>query len=149
MSEHNIEYRPYQVAARDAGMQCFQEDADSALVVLPTGTGKTVLAGMFSEEFAEVGHKTLFLAHRKVLIEQAYKTYSRFGFAVATEMGEYNAMSGALNLSDTDVVVGSIQTFQADRLLRWPVETFGLIVIDAAHRSLADSYTKILNHFTG
>jgi len=43
------DYRDYQVRARDAAFDYFDEGAESALVVMPTGTGKTVLAGMCAE----------------------------------------------------------------------------------------------------
>ena len=145
MPEHDIEYRPYQVDARDAVIKAFHEDrVDSALLVAATGTGKTVTAGAIIEEFVGRGERALFLAHRNVLINQAFATFNRFGFEVAAEMGECSAL-----LSDAAVVVGSVQSFQADRLLKWPTETFGLVIIDEAHRSLADSYTRILNHFVG
>jgi superfamily II DNA or RNA helicase len=143
MAQHNIVYRPYQIAAHDTGIKHFY-DVDSILEVLPTGTGKTVVAGMFAETFVNRGEKTLFLAHRTVLIDQAFKTLNYFGLEVATEMGQCEALS-----ADSEVVVGSIQSLQGKRLLQWPTETFGLIIVDEAHRALADSYTRILNHFSG
>lgn len=150
MRDSGIEYRDYQIDGLDAGLSAFEEEGfDSALEVLPTGCGKTVLAGMFVEKFIEQGKKTLFVAHREVLIEQAYSTMNRFGFDTAMEMGRFNAQTHAAEFGHAQVVVGSVQTLQDDRLMSWPTDHFGQIIIDECHRSLANSYTKFLNWFRG
>lgn len=146
---HGIDYRDYQVDARDAAFAEFDKGIESTLLVLPTGTGKTVLAGMCVEEQLQRGGKTLFMAHREVLIEQAYKTLSKFGFNTAIEMGVNDARKSAAVLGAHDVVVGSVQSLQGDRLMRWHPESFSQIIVDEAHRSLADQYTKTLNWFQG
>jgi superfamily II DNA or RNA helicase len=152
MNDHGIEYRDYQEAARNAAFDRFTceglEDS-SSLVVMPTGTGKTVLAGMCVERAIEFGWKTLFIAHREVLIEQAENTMSRFGFNVAREMGAADARKHAATAGDPDVVVASIQTMQDDRLMRWEPGYFRQIITDECHRSLSDSYTKLFNWFGG
>ena len=149
MNAHGIEFRDYQCEARDAAFADFEGGVfDSSLVVMPTGTGKTVLAGMCVEEMLNIhDKKTLFIAHREVLIEQAWDTMSRFGFNAAIEMGQQDARQYEATVGQADVVVGSIQTLQSDRLMRWNPNEFGLIIIDDCHRALADSYTKTLNWF--
>lgn len=147
MGSHSIIYRDFQIEARNAAFSAFDDGVNSALVVCPTGTGKTVTAGMCVEEAVKRGKKTLFIAHREVLIEQAYKTFQVFGFNTAIEMGQQDARKNAAILGSPDVVVGSIQTLQDDRLMRWNPAEFGLIVIDECHRALSDSYTKTLNWF--
>ena len=60
--------RPYQQAALTAVRDAYRQGHRSALVVMPTGTGKTVL-------FAEISRlakgPVLVLAHRQELVEQA------------------------------------------------------------------------------
>ena len=60
--------RPYQVQALEAVRAAYQARQRTALVVMPTGTGKTVL-------FAEIARlakgPVLVLAHRQELVEQA------------------------------------------------------------------------------
>src|SRR5689334_1313980 len=86
------DYRDYQAEARDAAFDEFGGGTESTLVVMPTGTGKTVLAGMCVEEaLHRHGRKALFIAHREVLIEQAYKTLCGFGLDCAVEMGQQDA----------------------------------------------------------
>lgn len=148
MRSHGIDYRGYQCEARDAAFGEFAEGADSTLIVMPTGTGKTVLSGMCIEEALDThGRRALFLAHREVLIEQGHKTLSAFGFDCSIEMGQNDARKQAAILGRSEVVVGSVQTLQDDRLMRWEPNSFGLIIVDECHRALADSYTKIFNWF--
>lgn len=148
MTDHGIEYRDYQILARDKAFSEFAAGVPSTLVVMPTGTGKTVLAGMCAEKQRERPNpRTLFIAHREILIRQAFRTFQKFGFETAVEMGADNALEYQATAGEPEVVVGSIQTLQDDRLLRWNPNSFGQIIIDECHRSLAPSYTKTLNHF--
>lgn len=116
---------------------------------MPTGTGKTVLAGMCVEAAASHGKRTLFLAHREILISQAYKTLGYFGLDAAVEMGANNAREHVATFGMPDAVVGSVQTLQDNRLMRWSPDSFDYIIVDECHRALADSYTKLLNWFSG
>ncbi|SIO37774.1 Superfamily II DNA or RNA helicase [Singulisphaera sp. GP187] len=148
-SGHGISYRDYQREARDAAFGEFDAGRKSTLIVMPTGSGKTVLAGMCFEQAIEHSRKCLFLAHREVLITQAYKTFDRFGFDVAIEMAANDAHEHTAHFGQPDVVVGSIQSLQADRLMRWSPSSFNLIIVDECHRALTDSYTRIFNWFDG
>lgn len=143
------DYRDYQIEARDAVYGDFEAGVDSALVVMPTGTGKTVLAGMFVETAISMGRRTLFLAHREILINQAYRTLGFFGLDAAVEMGTNNAKEHIATFGMPDAVVGSVQTLQDNRLMRWSPDSFDYIIVDECHRALADSYTKIFNWFQG
>lgn len=143
------DYRPYQCEGRYKAFAEFGSGVGSTLIVMPTGTGKTVLAGMCVESALEVFQKpTLFIAHREILINQAYKTLGYFDLDAAIEMGENDAREHIANFGNPQAVVGSVQTLQDNRLMRWPRDYFGLVIIDECHRALADSYTKILNWFT-
>lgn len=107
-------------------------------------SGKTVVFSEVTRHEVAKGHKVLILAHTDELIEQARDKFQRMsGLKAAKEKaGDY------ANRWDT-VVVGSVQTLCRElRLKSWPVDHFGLVIVDEAHRSLADSYLKILTHFT-
>jgi superfamily II DNA or RNA helicase len=147
MARHDIEYRPYQAEGRDAAFREFESGTDATLVVLPTGCGKTVLSGACFEEALSRGRKGLFLAHREVLITQAFDTLSRFGFDVAIEMADSDAFAQGAMLGQADVVVGSVQSLQGPRLWRWPRDAFGFIVTDECHRALAEMHRSVYDHF--
>jgi superfamily II DNA or RNA helicase len=137
-----IELRPYQreaVAAAHAQL----EDKRSTLIILPTGTGKTVTFGWLAREYAERGLKTLVLAHRKELIEQARKKLDPIGLVCGIEMGDKDAFVEP----DCHAVIATVQTLQRKRLTRWPADHFDLIITDEAHHATAGTYQRIYDHF--
>lgn len=147
MPEHDIEYRDYQVQGRDNVFSEFERGTQSTLCVLPTGTGKTVLAGMIAEKALEMGWRTLFLAHTQILVNQAHDTLTRFGFDICREMNTHRMRDRPIASGNPDVVVGSVQTLQRQRLLEKPPNLFDLIITDECHHAIAISYRRIYHHF--
>lgn len=138
-----MELRPYQtnfVTAVESGWKEFRKQ----LGVAPTGSGKTIMFAHLANRLLEsTGKKTLILAHREELIDQAIaKLYAATGIVAGKEKAEWTARR-----SDS-VVVASVQTM-IRRLDKWPADHFGQVVVDEAHRTLAESYLKVLNHFNG
>jgi superfamily II DNA or RNA helicase len=118
-------------------------DATRQLVVEPTGSGKTIQFAMQVEARLVNNERTLILAHRDELLDQAIAKIERVtGIKAAKEKASESASL------DAQIVVGSIQTLvKQKRLDRWPKDHFSLVVIDECHRTLARSYQFILNHF--
>lgn len=135
-----FELRPYQEQFVSTTLGKFR-DHSKLLGVAPTGSGKTVMFSSMAEQMHPV--RTLILAHREELLTQAQdKLFRSTGLAAQIEKAEHRASHQA------DVVVASVQTLMRDkRLQRWPRDHFGLVVVDEAHRVLADSYQKVLSHF--
>lgn len=139
--------RDYQTNAENAAFKEW-EDVQSTLVVMPTGTGKTVLAANIIQRFNS--KKTLFLAHREELIFQGAKTIQRHtGLGVGIEMADLWAGD---ELWDSSVIVSTIQTQIAgkkdhERMTRFNPNDFGLVIVDEAHRITANSYKKVLGHY--
>ena len=142
--EQKSALRPYQHEAFDATIKGFK-DFDRQLGVAPTGSGKTIIFAALACHFHKQGQRTLILAHREELIQQAAdKLHTSTGIEADVDKAEQFADSGAL------VVVGSIQTLiRQKRRERWAADHFGLVVVDECHHSLADSYQTVLGHFTG
>lgn len=148
----SISPRPYQQQSVDAVFERFAAGDPSTLVILPTGTGKTVVFGLVCRKWSRdrFPGRVLVLAHRDELIQQAADELEGIlGTAPAIEQAERFAVPAAGGLTDAPaVVVGSVQTLCRDRrLARWPRDEFGLIVTDEAHHATADSYTRIYRHF--
>lgn len=135
--------RPYQ---RDAIASVERELADkrATLLVLPTGTGKTVVFAELSRR--EVAHdgRVLVLAHRTELLEQAANKLRDVGVRAALEQGQLRADPRVV-----PIVVASVQTLRGARLERYPVDAFSLVVVDEAHHTAATSYRAILDRFAG
>lgn len=141
--------RPYQECAVNA-VQNALVDHQAALLVLPTGCGKTVV---FSHLAARQPKRTLILAHRQELVEQAAeKIKAVTGEHAAIEMGDkYSQERGVYGAAK--VVVASVQTMIAGfsgkrRMDRFRPNDFGLVVVDEAHHSAANSYRTVIDYFT-
>ena len=141
-----MELRPYQQAARDAIFREWnQEGHDRTLLVLPTGTGKTIVFASVAEQCVREGSRVLILAHRGELLEQAQdKLHKATGLRCAVEKAEESSLHSWFRIT-----VGSVQSLmQEKRLAQFDPEHFGHIIIDEAHHCLSDSYQRVLEHFS-
>jgi len=132
--------RDYQKAARDALLHG-ENEFSKQVCVMPTGSGKTVTFASIIER--KLPSKTLVLAHRESLVEQAAdKIWETIRMEAGIEMAKQKA-----NLTDA-IVVGSVQSM-IHRLSRYPQNHFGSMIIDECHHATAESWQRVLNHFDG
>ena len=139
-----MELRPYQEEARQKVQEEWKNGKKRTLLVLPTGTGKTIVFSKIIEDRVRKGERVLVIAHRGELLEQASdKLYKSTGLKTATEKAEQTSLGSFYR-----VVVGSVQTMQREkRLNQFPPEYFDTIVIDEAHHAISDGYQRVLHHF--
>lgn len=141
--------RSYQQNARDATLRAWLENT-STLVVMPTGTGKTVLFASVIKLMQPA--RAMVIAHREELIWQARDKIKTFtGLECSLEMGELWSNTGSL-LGTTPVVVSTIQTQNSrhgdrKRMSRFKPSDFGVLIIDEAHHATADSYRNLINYY--
>lgn len=136
--------RPYQQQARDRIHAEWEAGRTRTLLVLPTGTGKTIVFASVAADQVRAGDRVLILAHRGELLEQAADKLQRStGLVSAVEKAESTCLDSWFR-----VVVGSVQTLQRPaRLERFPHDYFGTIIIDEAHHAITDGYRRILDYF--
>jgi len=108
-----------------------------ALLVIPTGGGKTVTSSSIILNAVSKGKRCIFLAHRKELIDQCSKTLDFLG----VDHGVIKRQHPRRDISKL-VQVASIQTLI--NRSHWPAD---LIVIDEAHRSCAKTYKDIIARY--
>lgn len=126
------ELRDYQKQAVRNTVEFFKKDRSPAVVVLPTGAGKSLVIA----ELARIARgRVLVLAHVKELVEQNHAKYQSYGL----EAGIYSAGLG-LKDSNQKVIFGSIQSVAraADSFF----DNFSLLVIDECHRVADDGGTQ-------
>jgi superfamily II DNA or RNA helicase len=139
--------RPYQADARLAVRRELETSA-ATLVVMPTGTGKTILMAKLTAEWGR--GNVLLLAHRVELLDQARdKLGAELGYQPVVEQAR-RGMDPDCLWQGGAVLVGSVQTMRGDkRLDKFRAHPFDLILIDEAHHAVAPSYRKVVNHFLG
>ncbi|KAA8995249.1 DEAD/DEAH box helicase [Affinibrenneria salicis] len=131
--------RPYQQEAVAATLAWFRRHTEPALIVLPTGAGKSLVIA----ELARVARgRVLVLAHVKELVAQNHGKYSALGL-------EADIFSAGLQqrASSGKVVFGSVQSV-ARNLAQFD-QAFSLLIIDECHRISDDKesqYRKIIQH---
>ena len=114
-----------------------------ALLISATGTGKTYLSAFDVQKVKP--KKFLFIVHRLTIAEEAMKTFENL-LGAEIKMGIY---SGKRKELDSDYLFSTIQTIsKQEHLNNFEPSHFEYIVIDESHRAAADSYQRIMNHFS-
>jgi superfamily II DNA or RNA helicase len=153
-----IHLRSYQTEAIRSLFCSWREGMRRPAVVLPTGSGKTVIFSHVVRDFhakqsgpldvlkvrPQTGFRSLILVHRDELADQALDKIHQtapdlFAGKIKAEWDDYNA----------DVMVASVQTLSRDARLRRVLDAqsefgdIGLIITDECHHAPAPSYRKI------
>ncbi|WP_373182629.1 DEAD/DEAH box helicase family protein [Halomonas campaniensis] len=132
--------RPYQQEAVRRVVSHFRGSDDPAVVVLPTGSGKSLVIA----ELARLARgRVLVLAHVRELVEQNHAKYQAYGLSA-------DIFSAGLGRKESgrQVVFGSVQSVVRG-LDRFDDGNFTLLVIDECHRvSPAEdsSYRQVIDH---
>lgn len=139
-----MELRPYQEEARRAVEDQWLAGTRRTLLVLPTGTGKTIVFAKITEDMVRKGKHVLILAHRGELLDQAAdKIKKATGLGCSVEKAEETCIGQWFH-----VTVGSVQSLQqAKRLSKFSPDFFDTIIIDEAHHAISQGYQKVLQHF--
>jgi len=140
--------RPYQEEAYECTLEKFKT-ADTALCVLATGLGKTVVASHLINHFRKTG-RILMLAHRAELIYQADNHIQKICEVESDiEMGDEWATS--FEQFKADIVISTVQTQIAGRdggrMTRFDPHEFSLLIIDEAHHAPAITYKRIIEYY--
>lgn len=127
--------RNYQQSAVDETIAFFKKSRDPAVIVLPTGAGKSLVIA----ELAKVARgRVLVLAHVKELVEQNHSKYESYGL----EAGVYSA--GLKRKDKTGkVIFGSIQSVA--NATEDFFHDFTLVIIDECHRVSDDQESQYLS----
>lgn len=128
--------RPYQAEALERLRASMRSGHKRIVLVAPTGSGKTTIAAAAIDSAVNRGRRVLFLAHRDELIAQCSQRLAEHGLP----HGIIKAGYGGGDL--WPVQVASVQT-----LVRRSGPPSNLLVVDECHRTLAETYLKILDRY--
>lgn len=139
-----MQAREYQEAAVHAWWNYFVTKSGNPLILLPTGTGKSVVLAMLFKSILQAYHsqRIMLLTHVKELIEQDYKKI--LDVWPTAPVGVYSAGLGRKDLH-AQITVGGVGTVVKN------VKSFGhidLLFVDEAHlisQSDETSYRKIIS----
>lgn len=124
--------RDYQRDAVDATLRHFRKSDDAAVIVLPTGAGKSLV-------IAELGRiarrKILVLAHVKELVEQNHAKYEAYGLKASI-------YSAGLKQKSTEHQVTFASVQSVSRNLDDFREEYSLLIVDECHRISDDENSQ-------
>lgn len=124
--------RDYQQQAVNNTIKFFQKKREPAVIVLPTGAGKSLVIA----ELARIAKgRVLVLAHVKELVEQNYEKYKSYGLSA----GIFSASLGKKDWAEK-AIFGSVQSVAraSDNFFN----DFSLLVIDECHRVAEEGSTQ-------
>ncbi len=131
--------RDYQQEAVDATLKHFRAGDDPAVIVLPTGAGKSLVIA----ELARLARKRiLVITHVRELVEQNHAKYAALGL----EAGIFSAGLGRREFNH-QVTFASVQSIA--RNLEDFTDQFSLLIIDECHRVSEDDtsqYQQVISH---
>ncbi len=138
-----MELRNYQTEAIEYVRQSMAAGHTHPLLVMPTGSGKTVVALEIVRRADARMKRILFLAPRRELIYQATETFMANGlFAGMLMAGELMAPSARIQVASFDTL--HARAVRRDRIILPPAD---LVIVDEAHLSLAPTKKTIINHY--
>ena len=147
----------HQIEAMQALDRMNEQDSFRSLLVLPTGSGKTLTAAYWLLKNAvDKEKKIIWIAHRHLLLEQAAETFelnSYDNLLVNVNSYTHRIVSGihdkaASIQKDDDVLFLSKDSIihNLKVLDEWMADEAIYLVIDEAHHAVAKSYRKIIDY---
>jgi superfamily II DNA or RNA helicase len=149
-----LHLRPYQTECISAVWTAWANGMQRPAVVLPTGSGKTIVFSNLARQFIELTqpyglpYRVVVLVHRDELADQAMDKIRTV--APRLTVGKVKAADDDIH---TDVTVCSVQTLartnRLSRLLAGQIfyGRIGLVIVDEAHHAAAESYKTIMHAF--
>ncbi len=133
--------RPYQHEGLVASQTRYRSGVRRQLLVLPTGTGKTVV---FAETIRQRRGRAVVLVHRDELVRQAVEK-----IRTANPDMVVGVVKAQEDETGAHVIVASVQTLAHDRRLGRLVGPFATVIVDEAHHAAAATYRKIIKALVG
>ena len=143
--------RPYQQTLLSQTQDTLAADAKArAMLQLPTGGGKTVIAAALLSEWLTDGRKAVWLTHRKELAEQTRGMLADAQVPAITNVNwtpgeDAPAMSGGAVI----LMAQTVSRRTASREVWNRYNANDLLVIDEAHHAAADGWTRAMSQWPG
>ena len=119
-----------------------EQGEERALLISATGTGKTFASAFAMRELSF--KRVLFLVHRVTLAKQAKKSFEKV-FGKKVTMGVVGA---GFYEYEKEYVFATVETLNRDtHLFQYQPDAFDCIILDEAHHSSNNIYTKVINYF--
>jgi type I restriction enzyme R subunit len=139
----NKKIRPYQKEALQAMDKAIESGKRKMLVVMATGTGKTLTIALQIKRMFDAGliERVLFLVDRIELGKQSQETFNDYLKDYPSEL-----LYGGKQKKESIIIIGTLPTIYS-QLQNFTSGYFDLVISDEAHRSIYHLYKSVLNYF--
>ena len=150
-----MQLRPYQLTAIDDLRHSVAAGSRSPLLVMPTGSGKTLVAASLIRSAAGKGKQALFVAPRRELVYQTADKLAALDVPHGIIMaGEQAALMPAVQIACVPTLYRRCfrdgEPVQASMFGRgFPLPSADLVVVDEAHANLSRMASQILAAYPG
>lgn len=135
----------YQEEAYKKIVEKFKKSS-TALVVMATGLGKTILAAFWAGKEIQERKRGLFLCHDTGILDQAVDEF-KFVLGDEVKFAKFYGVNGNREeVSLADIVFSSFQTMK-NNLDFFGREWFDFVIVDESHHGQASTYKRVINHF--
>jgi len=135
--------RPYQKEAIQIIDNSIESGKRKMLILMATGTGKTLTIAIQIKRMFEAGliERVLFLVDRIELGKQAQDTFNDYLKDYPSEL-----LYGGRQKRESLIIIGTLPTIYS-QLSNFTSGYFDLVISDEAHRSIYSVYNAVLTHF--
>ena len=143
--------RPYQQHLLRQVQNSLADDPKARLMLqLPTGGGKTVIAGALLANWLQDGRKAVWLTHRKELAEQTRGMLTNAGVSAITNVNWTTGEDAPAMASGAVILMAQTVGRRTARRQVWNrYHADDLLVIDEAHHAAADGWTRAMQQWPG
>jgi superfamily II DNA or RNA helicase len=151
-----VPLRPYQNESLAAIKAAYENGVSRQLVVLPTGSGKTILFARLPETLdMKPGEQMLVIVHREELCTQSLDKIQHANPSLRVEIEKAEKRAAP----DADIVIASVQSIgraketskgqweYGPRLRKFNERSFRYVVVDECHHGTASTYQNVLRYF--
>lgn len=128
--------RPHQIEPIDACIKAFNSTG-GGILSLPCGEGKTACACYL---IAKMAVKTFVLVHKEFLVNQWIERLEQF--LPNIKIGKIQGKT--IDYENKDIVIGMIQSISMKTYPMNTFDTFGMVILDEAHRCPSKEFSKAL-----
>lgn len=129
-----MQLRPYQLSVIEALRDAIRKyPGQPGLLVAPTGSGKSEMAGHIARSAVDKGNRVGFVVNRRILVRDLSRRVDRLGMEYGVIMGSSPRKPWA-----------KVHVASFDTLYRRPIPKWSLAFIDEAHVSMAATYSAVI-----
>ena len=146
-----FELRPYQQSLLERTQDALTADPKARVMLqLPTGGGKTVIAGELLDDWLQNGRKAVWLTHRKELAEQTRGMLTDAGVSAITNVNWRPGNDAPAWANGVVILMSQTVTRRIRERQVWSeFNSNDLLVIDEAHHAAAPGWERAMQQWPG